>query len=142
LTHALLHSVLKDVPLWLDEGLAEYYEIPPENKGVNPQHVEQLRKDIQNEYNPDLIRLEMLDEVGKMNRAEYREAWAWVHYLLHSTPENKKVILAFIQLLRDNPNPGSLREKLVENVQMPESELKAHILRMDIPSTAKATTKP
>lgn len=142
LTHALLHSVLKDVPLWLDEGLAEYYEIPPENKGVNPQHVEQLRKDIQNEFNPDLIRLEMLDEVGKMNRAEYREAWAWVHYLLHSTPENKKVILTFIQLLRENPNPGSLREKLVENVQMPESELKAHILRMDIPSTAKATTKP
>jgi len=86
--------------------------------------------------------LEMLDEVGKMNRAEYREAWAWVHYLLHSTPENKKVILSFIQLLRENPNPGSLREKLVENVQMPESELKAHILRMDIPSTAKATTKP
>ncbi|HEX5272955.1 MAG TPA: hypothetical protein VFW33_20805, partial [Gemmataceae bacterium] len=28
LTHALLHSVLKDVPLWLDEGLAEYYELP------------------------------------------------------------------------------------------------------------------
>jgi hypothetical protein len=29
LTHALLNSVLKEVPLWLDEGLAEYYELPP-----------------------------------------------------------------------------------------------------------------
>src|SRR5262245_44997119 len=28
LTHALLHGVLKDVPLWLDEGLASYFELP------------------------------------------------------------------------------------------------------------------
>ena len=28
-THALLHSSLPMVPLWLDEGLAEYYEVPP-----------------------------------------------------------------------------------------------------------------
>ena len=26
-THGVLHSTLKDVPLWLDEGLAEYFEI-------------------------------------------------------------------------------------------------------------------
>src|SRR5581483_4593432 len=42
LTHALLHSVLKDVPLWLDEGLAEYYETPPGWNGANAQHVENL----------------------------------------------------------------------------------------------------
>lgn len=141
LTHALLHSVLKDVPLWLDEGLAEYYENPPEYKGINRQHVEQLRKDLQNEFKPDLIRLEMMDEVGKMNRAEYRESWAWVHYLLHSTPENKKVILAYLQQLKENPTPGSLREKLLENVQMPESELKAHILRLDIPVPEKSASR-
>ena len=27
-THALLHACLPMVPLWLDEGLAEYFEIP------------------------------------------------------------------------------------------------------------------
>lgn len=141
LTHALLHSVLKDVPLWLDEGLAEYYENPQENNGINRQHVEQLRKDLQNDFKPDLIRLELMDEVGKMNRAEYRESWAWVHYLLHSTPDNKKVILAYLQQLKENPAPGSLREKLLENVQMPESDLKAHILRLDLPGPEKKNAR-
>ncbi len=31
-THGLLHACLKEVPLWLDEGLAEYFEI----SGPNP----------------------------------------------------------------------------------------------------------
>ncbi len=138
LTHALLHSVLKDVPLWLDEGLAEYYELNPETNGINRQHAEQLKKDLNGDFKPDLIRLELMDEVGKMNRAEYRESWAWVHYLLHSTPENKKVLLAFMQNLRENPNPGSLREKLLESVQLPETELQNYILKLDIPLIQKA----
>ena len=61
LTHALLHSVLKDVPLWLDEGLAGYFELPPENDGVNPQHLELLRR---GPFQPDLARLESLEQVG------------------------------------------------------------------------------
>ena len=28
-THALLHASLARVPLWLDEGLAKYFEVPP-----------------------------------------------------------------------------------------------------------------
>lgn len=137
LTHALLHSVLKDVPLWLDEGLAEYYELSPDKNGINRQHVEHLRKDLNNDFKPDLIRLELLDEVGKMNRAEYRESWAWVHYFMHSTPENKKVLLAFMQNLRENPSPGSLREKLIEVIQLPEAELQNHILKLNLPSGEK-----
>src|SRR5207237_9102591 len=39
LTHALLHCVLKDVPLWLDEGLAEFFEVPPAWNRVNLQPV-------------------------------------------------------------------------------------------------------
>ena len=27
-THGLLHAALPMVPLWLDEGLAEYFEVP------------------------------------------------------------------------------------------------------------------
>src|SRR5947199_3220316 len=55
LTHALLHCVLKDVPLWLDEGLAEYFEVPPGTDGVNPQHLDLVRK---GPFAPGLARLE------------------------------------------------------------------------------------
>lgn len=38
-THALLHVAVGDIPLWLDEGLAEYFEGPGERNGLNPEHV-------------------------------------------------------------------------------------------------------
>src|SRR5262249_50190394 len=58
LTHALLHSVIRDVPLWLDEGLAEYFELPPDLRGVNAAHLETLRRDLGVSFRPDLDRLE------------------------------------------------------------------------------------
>ena len=30
-THALLHLAIAELPLWLDEGLAEYFEVPEES---------------------------------------------------------------------------------------------------------------
>jgi len=109
LTHALLHSVLKDVPLWLDEGLAEYFELPPETKGINRQHVLLLNRD---GLKPDLPRLEQFTQVEQMNPAEYREAWAWVHYILRGNPEARKALLTYVQQLRKTATPGPLLPQL------------------------------
>jgi len=105
LTHALLHSVLKDVPLWLDEGLAEFFELPPENKGINRQHLLMLQRD---GLKPDLPRLEQFTQVEQMNPAEYREAWAWVHFILRGNPDARKALLAYVQQLRKSSTPGAL----------------------------------
>jgi hypothetical protein len=112
LTHALLHSVLKDVPLWLDEGLAEFFEVPTGWDGVNSQHLEQLRA--KTAERPNLKRLEQISEVEKMTPADYREAWAWAHLMLRSTPGAKKVLLDTIQELRTNPRPGPLQPRLAD----------------------------
>src|SRR5690606_3263340 len=42
-THALLHADLPHVPLWLDEGLAEYFEVPPEDRPRRHPHQQALR---------------------------------------------------------------------------------------------------
>src|SRR5262249_28227348 len=81
LTHALLHSGLKAVPQWLDEGLAEFFELPPEQKGVNDAHLAHLRRGMLG-FRPDMARLERLTELEQMTPAEYRESWAWVHLML------------------------------------------------------------
>ena len=36
MTHAYLHSVVPDVPLWLDEGLAKYFELPARPARAQP----------------------------------------------------------------------------------------------------------
>jgi hypothetical protein len=128
LTHAVLHSVLKDVPLWLDEGLAEYYEVPPSWNGANPQHVEELR---QASVKFDLNRLEKLKDVQQMTPLEYREAWAWVHLMLRSTPQAKQVLVQYLQELRTNPNPGLLRPRLATAFLALENALQTHLADLD-----------
>lgn len=110
LTHALLHSGLKDVPLWLDEGLAEFFELPPENNGLNFKHLEELRR---GPFNPDMPRLEQLTQVHQMSPSEYRESWAWVHLMLRGSPAARQVLLQYLQQLRTTPNPGSLNARLL-----------------------------
>jgi len=124
LTHAMLHSVLKGVPIWLDEGLAEYFELPVNQNGVNPKHLEGLR---QAGVRFDLERLEELKEVHQMSPSEYRESWAWVHLMLRSTPQAKQALLSYLQDLRTNPVPGPLRPRLAGAFASPDAALQSHL---------------
>lgn len=112
-THGLLHSATENVPLWLDEGLAEYFEVPGKQPGgVNPDDVKKLAQALQNGWRPDLERLEQLEKVDQMQRADYREAWAWVHFMLHGSPDTREVLLGYLQELRTNANPKALSGRL------------------------------
>jgi hypothetical protein len=130
LTHATLHGVLKGVPIWLDEGLAGFFELPPGQNGVNPQHLDALRR---GPFQPDLGRLEKLAKVGQMEKPEYREAWAWVHLMLRGGPAGKTVLLEYVQQLRNDPNPGLLLAKLREAYPDPNAALAEHLTRTDFP---------
>lgn len=112
-THGLLHASLAGVPLWLDEGLAEYFEVAgPEPGQVSIEHAQGLATALANGWQPDLDRLETLEKVEDMKRPDYREAWAWVHYMLHASPDTRTVLLDYLQDLRTNSRPGSLHARL------------------------------
>ncbi|MSQ93801.1 MAG: DUF1570 domain-containing protein [Gemmataceae bacterium] len=128
LTHAMLHSVLKNVPIWLDEGLAEYFEVPAGHNGVNAQHISAVRQASDVKF--DLDRLEHLKEVHQMSPAEYHEAWAWVHLMLRSTPQAKQALLSYLQDLRVNPEPGPLRPRLAPAFVSLEQALQAHLAEL------------
>jgi hypothetical protein len=123
LTHALLHCVLKDVPLWLDEGLAEFFEVPSGWNGVNVQHLENLR----GKTKFDLERLEQMSDVQQMNPAEYREAWAWTHLMLRGHPQARQVLVAYLQDLRGTPRPGPLRPRLEKTHPNLDAALAQHL---------------
>lgn len=134
LTHALLNAVLKDVPLWLDEGLAGYFELPPDQEGVNPQHLEVLRR---GPFQPDLGGLEKRTDVAQMQRPEYREAWAWVHLMLRGDPAAGAVLRDYLQALRTTPRPKpDLQTRLREVLPDPEQALADHLGRVAAPRAA------
>jgi hypothetical protein len=143
LTHALLHSDLKDVPLWLDEGLAEYFEVPRTWSGVNPQHLDNLPVSTDPSYRPDMARLEKITQVQNMNSAEYREAWAWTHWMIRGHPRAKQILIAYLQELRKNPNPGPLEPRLRAAIPDMDSLLVQHIRNLTAdPNNANLDRSP
>jgi hypothetical protein len=130
LTHATLHSVLKAVPLWLDEGLAGFFELSPNTNGVNTSHLDVLRR---GPFQPDLARLEKLGQVNQMEKPEYREAWAWVHLMLRGDTQTRGVLLDYMQQLRTTANPALLLPRLREVLSDANQALAEHLTKIELP---------
>lgn len=100
--HGYLHAVVRNLPLWLDEGLAEYFEVARGNRGFNAPHAQALLQAATLGWKPDLRRLEQLDSAGSMSQMDYAESWAWVHWLLETTPERQTFLCGHLNRLRDS----------------------------------------
>lgn len=116
-THGYVHSVVNDIPLWLDEGIAEYFETPRVNRGFNSPHFHLLldRYDSGN-WEPDLERLESLKKAGALTQIDYAESWLWVHYLLHHDALTANLLQEYIKQVRLKPaSAGSLKKMLTDS---------------------------
>lgn len=102
-THGVLHSATDNIPLWLDEGIAEYFEVSPSSERINHDHLEGLTQALVNGWQPNLQRLSQLDSVSQMHRLDYQESWAWVHFLLHEAPGGRAILVDYFH---DAMQPG------------------------------------
>ena len=108
MTHAFLNASLRNVPIWLDEGLAKYFETPAGKRGFfNPflptvaERADRLLTPI-----PSLPALEHLQGIDQMGTAQYRDSWAWTHFLLHYSPQTHRILAAYLQTLRPENQRG------------------------------------
>jgi hypothetical protein len=120
-THAYLHASLPDLPLWLDEGLAEYFETPPEAAGWNAPHVELLlRERAAGRWRPDLRRLEALPSSAEMTQLDYAEAWSWAWLLLRTQPQRRDLLVHWLRAGITGQPRAPLGEVLARSDATPE----------------------
>jgi hypothetical protein len=110
-THALLRGAYGDLPLWLDEGLAEYFESDLTRPGALSERIAPIDADLKNGWAPDLARLESLADIREMTPRDYRESWAWVHLLLNGSTPGRLVLLTSLGALSEKPGTLGLAEK-------------------------------
>lgn len=99
LTHALIHSAIPDIPLWLDEGLAEYFELQPFPNTAEERRAHAL-SDFTSDKRPDMHRLESLRDIQQMGREEYREAWCWTRWILNGSSDAHAVFMSYLTDLK------------------------------------------
>ena len=128
LTHAYLHSVVPKLPLWLDEGLAKYFERPAGQHGLNLPYVQQIAEAMEKGvWHPNLRRLEQIPPTADMTQEDYVEAWAWVHFLLESQPACADALRHYLADLRGDKPAEPLSSRLTALVGHPEWELLGHV---------------
>lgn len=119
--HGYLHAVVPNLPLWLDEGLAEFFEVS-RGQDVNWPHVELLARELRTvqdrpegrPWQPDLPRLESLAAADQLRQRDYAESWGWIHLLLTTTPERLAIVRGHLHALREHGTALPLSRVLAE----------------------------
>ena len=99
-THALLHASLPMVPLWLDEGLAKYFEVPVEQRAFEHPYFGWLRWEMRLGMIRTVSDLEQRRDLSEMGASEYRYSWAWVHFMLHGPEAAHTVLVRYLADIR------------------------------------------
>lgn len=111
-THALLHASVGNVPLWLDEGLAEYFEPPASKRAREHEYLAAIRWHARIGAVTRVEELEALDELNDMGATEYQRAWAWIHFCLHGPSEARDDLQRLLQDLASDAAGPPLSDRL------------------------------
>lgn len=104
MTHAVLHQHLQFLPMWMDEGLAEYFEEEP-----NQRHLSSRTKGIRwksaTGWTPDLERLEKITAADDMDSSDYRDSWAICSFLINDSDDSKALLRDYLQEIHKGKAP-------------------------------------
>jgi hypothetical protein len=126
--HGYLHAVMPGLPLWVDEGLAEYFEVPRGLNGLNQPHVDLLADLAEhNGWKPNLRRLESLTDAAQLQQRDYAESWSWVYFMLHSPPERRQILTDYLANFRTKGSSEPLSARLAALNAQPEEPLAQYL---------------
>jgi len=127
-THALLHASLQIIPLWLDEGLAEYFEVPRDERVHGSPHLTSLQRwNSRFTWRLHLEGLAEKEEMSQMSSRDYRDAFSVVHFLIHGPPEAQRLLHNYLTDIQGGDVPPPLTEQISKSFPRPEVAIVEHI---------------
>lgn len=127
-THALLHTALPYVPIWIDEGLAEYFEMPAPLREKGHPHAKELRDAIRfQRWRPNIKALESKRKLLDMDGKDYRDAWGIVHFLLHGPPEAQQALAIYFEQIQSGEAETPMSQLLRQHIPNVEQAIIDHL---------------
>ena len=94
------------------------------------EYADRLAAAVANGWQPDLERLEQLEHVADMQRVDYEQAWAWVHFLMHGHPRGPEVLRQYLGNLAQRPYAGLLGPRIRESIPDADRLLLAYVRKL------------
>jgi hypothetical protein len=111
-THALLHHARTKLPSWLDEGLAEFFELKTNNRSRHREHSKALELQLRYGQVPSIEQLEQWHITESLEAIQYREAWSTVAFLLLSSRDTRMALQQYVMDLQSGAAAGYLSRRL------------------------------
>ncbi len=115
ITHVRLHQHLPFLPLWIDEGLAEYFETNADEHGASSRREAVLWKSRLG-FPPRLEHLEQLNAATVMQGDDYRNSWAWISFLLHHNTATRDLLRSYLEEIHSGGVPGPFSSYAAEQI--------------------------
>ncbi len=126
-THALLHTALPYVPIWLDEGIAEYFEASPGLREKHHPHRGELQRAIFFGWKPGIEKLESKRDMLEMKAGDYRDAWGVIHFILHGPPAAREALAAYFEEVQSGKAPTPLSQHLRRRIPDLDRQIIEHL---------------
>jgi hypothetical protein len=130
-THALLHASLPTVPLWLDEGLAEYFEVPENQRAADPPHFGALRWNMRLGMVRSVADLEQRQDVAQMGTLEYNYAWAWTHFMLQGPDAAHVMLVDYLEEVHCGGTADKFSDRLAKSMPDATDRMVQHFKHWD-----------
>jgi hypothetical protein len=127
-THALLHSSLAAVPLWLDEGIAKYFEVPARERAFDHPYFDdpKWKWSVRLGMVRSMDSLEQRDNLSDLDATDYRYAWAWVHFMMHGPEAGHQALVHNIACYQQSTAPSKLSVELAAAVPNADEKMIEH----------------
>lgn len=112
MTHAMLNEGPRPLPLWLDEGLAEYFEVASNKRFTDNDYVKPVAARAAQGLVPSLKLLEAIDDLQDFKDVQYRDSWSWVHFLIHRSAASRELLVNYLQRHRSGSEQLALSRQL------------------------------
>ncbi|MFT7616439.1 MAG: tetratricopeptide (TPR) repeat protein [Planctomycetota bacterium] len=132
--HQFIDSITEEMPTWLNEGTAEYYETATSGRWsktpVRPDHLTHLDSVV-----GDLAKFVRIKHKDFYARAgfNYARGWALVYFLRHSTPANKALLVALHEKLKSGMRQLQAINQVFDQVSMKQIKIEIETFLKELP---------
>lgn len=141
-SHALVNHSGRPLPLWLDEGLAEYFEIDVGRRlRGNPYHSAIVDAAKRGRVRT-LSELASTTQLSNFTDLHYRDSWAWIHFLIHRRSETRQILIRYLQEHAAGSEPFDLEKALVAQLPQLQTEFEQHFVSLRSESTVAQLPTP
>ena len=141
--HVVIANTTRNVPMWLSEGLAEYYSTYELGKnGSEGVHGRALSHHLRRIQNTPPLKMEELMAVDRNSPLYtekdrrsmfYAQSWALVHRMLRGEPPRTKELASYLDLVSGGAAPLAAWQQIFGKIDVPR-ELDEYVRRQSLPT--------